>query len=108
LPKELSDKYNARSAVNEAATFWTHRRQVLMEEMRYIIMQKQGDREALSDVLEAIAKFNRDAPDPKLIINRKALITSLKAEVKSVASREAGFGTNPQAKVLASQINQAF
>lgn len=60
-PTRLSKKWDEKMALQDAINYWDTRRAILLKQMDYATYMK--DKEAKTDVLAAIKKFNSQLPD---------------------------------------------
>ena len=108
IPQELGEQYNARSLEMERAAYWTTRRQSILEYYGTTMIERDGDREALSDLMKRVDDFNRNAPDPALLIRGETLRNSLKNRLKANVRKEVGLGSSQQMQFPTQEIRATF
>lgn len=104
MPKELSQEYNARTLTNEVGTYWTRRRQTLLELYNYAAVNGKD----VGEVANQIVEFNSKAPDRNLIITSRTLRESQKQRQKVVERKAAGLGANRMTDELSQQLRSTF
>ena len=85
----------------DVETYWTSRRNQLVSQVAEAKMQ--GDREAMADALEALSKFNEQAP-AKLAVKSSELWKALKRKQKAALQTERGLGRNKRFREIEADI----
>lgn len=108
-PTAVTQKYRQIRASQTAATYWSLRRSMLMEDYYYMRVTK--DREGLADVKRAIKDHNkamREATELRgLVITSKDLSQSVKSRARQVRLRELG-KADPRRQLLNRRIQELF
>lgn len=85
----------------DVETYWTSRRNQLVSQVAEAKLQ--GDREAMADALDALAKFNEQAPG-KLAVKSGELWKSLRRKQKAALQTERGLGRNKRFREIEADI----
>lgn len=104
-PRELSEKYEARTLEREHAAYWTTRRGALMEMFSHIMIERKGDREAVADFMTRLRKYNSEIPEPKLMLTGETLRNSVRERMKANVRKEAGLGSSPNTPQTSRKIH---
>ncbi len=106
----LTQKYKQVMAAQEAALFYTLRKQMLMEDYAYAIQIK--DREAKKDVMTGIKKHNKAMRQTEglegLAISSKDMKNSIKMRQRSVRKRELGIAPSERQQPLFDEMRRLF
>lgn len=107
-PEKLSEEYQARTLEHEKAAYWTQRRQNLLHIWGSIVVERDKDREVVADFMKRLQEFNREAPDPSLLIKGSTLRQSAKRRLQANVQKEAGLGATPAMRQSTQEIRSTF
>ena len=108
-PKEIAVAQERQWAKTEVERYWSGRREAVVGQFYHLFKTGQAaDREALADVMEAVRKFNAEAPYPELAINSKQLRQGLKESLRRQGLKEEGQPAAKKYRRLYSEIDMGF
>jgi len=106
----ISQKFWQVKTQQEAALYWTLRKQMLLEDYNYSLVT--DDREGKKDALEAIKDHNREMRKTDglegLMISTKDMRNSVRARQRAVALRERGIAPTRGQRPLFEEIERLF
>lgn len=109
-PTRLTQKYKQVMAQQEAAMYWSLRKQMLLTDYAYAV--QIGDREARKDANDAIRKHNKNMRQVKelrgLAISSKDLKRSLRAKQREIALRERGLTSQKRQQPLHQSLKELY
>jgi hypothetical protein len=106
VPTGLRGKWDRQAAITEAIRFWQARRAVLYDQ--YYMAKRGKDRETVSEIRQAIRRFNHDVPSAKMRITLDSLQKSWKAREESRRERQQGKAQQKMLEPVAREIRGAF
>jgi hypothetical protein len=105
-PSRVTDRYELRSLQEELKQYWLARRALVLENYAYAWMSH--DPEAISDVKEAVRRFNSEAPAPALKVSLDTLQNSLQQRLRRADLRTEGLPSETAFVPLYKRVAQAF
>lgn len=93
-PTRVSQHYDRQTASREIDAFWQTRKQLLLRQAYRDKFVHQDDK-AFDATLEQIKAFNKEAIDPRYVITRQTLQSSLKARALDEVKVESGQNVSP-------------
>lgn len=107
-PKEVAQEYTARTLVGEQGTFWIQRRSNLLKMGQKTFLDRAGDREASSDFIAQVVKYNKEIPDPALRLTITQIRSGVKKALEQRVMKEAGLGGDKKTQSLYTDIKDTF
>lgn len=105
-PTRMSQAYELRSAQEDLRQYWTVRRAMVLENYAWALLGE--DVEARADARQAIERFNRDAPSPKLRLSGEEIARSLRQRTRLRSLREQGLPNEKAFQPLYRQMAPAY
>ena len=105
-PTRLTRTWDRNRMLQETVMYWRVRRGMLMKQFDHA--SEVGDREARSDVLAAVKRYNNEVPYRGMRLARSALVASRKQRERGRRLRELGLPQERSMQQLARDIEGTF
>lgn len=105
-PTEVTRQWDMLTAQREVQNYWKGQRTVLMSEFWRAV--RLNDAEGKASAINAIKRFNEEAPDKALRINGKSLKQSLQNRAKGIQYKEHGIAREKSLRGVTQDVRKLF
>ena len=105
-PTELSEGWEKKMAERDAVNYYRTLQATVLAQHNYAMMQE--DREAITDMREAILEYNSQVPFPEMKLTPKLIRQSAKMFLENQIKAGMGEGADKKYRRLAKSIEEAY